>query len=402
MKKNYKLIAVVLFIIGAAYLLFAKDNTVIKFKKIPTEAFDDTLIEIDLTKEHRENYDFGDAFEIIDIIPLKRTQRESRLTKVDKIVSYGSKYIISDPELKAITVFDKTGDYHQRIGAFGEDSSQYLDITDFLFDQTDRSIKVYSSASRGILTYDINGKFRSYVEVPFFGYKFAKQSSGFLFFMNNNFNEESGYNNIVQVNNFGKVTGKAFHTTSTLRPAISFSGALTGSDDDILSSMPFNDTIFKITNQGYYPKYVFNFGHCAFRNFETVPLDRLNAEMMNHCFLEDGFIEKENILSFSFSDLKRRKTLLGYHFKDRNITITSDMFIEKSLIWFLSRPKLIEGDNIYSIFNTQLFSAQPDRKKIVKNIYNYSPKLAAVLDTLNIRSEHNPILVCYRKRRLQN
>jgi hypothetical protein len=119
--------------------------------------------------------------------------------------------------------------------------------------------------------------------------------------------------------------------------------------------------------------------------------------MMRHCFLEDGFIEHDQVLSFSFSDLKRRKTLLGYHFKDENKTITSDMFVEGSLIWFLGRPKLIDGDRIYSVFNTQLLLSQPERNKIVNSIRKDSPKLAAILDTLSTRNEHNPILVCYKK-----
>lgn len=397
MRNTYKLLAAIFFVAGTTYYLLAEKKSAKKFEQIPATSANDSTIRIDLTKENRGNYGFSDAFEIIDVVPLRKTRPESRLTKIDKLFTHNSKYIVTDPEMKIISVFSPSGHYERRIGSFGEDSSQYLDITDCLLDAKENRIQVYSSASRGIISYELDGRFMSYLAIPFFGYKFAKLPSGHIFFMNNNFNEETGYNNIIQVDINGKVVGKAFHTTPSLRPAISFSGSLDGFREGILSSMPFNDTIFKIADQRYYPKYIFNLGQCAFRDFETVPLNRLNAEMMHHCFVEDGFIEHDQVLSFSFSDLKRRKTLLGYHFRDENKTITSDMFVEGSLIWFLGRPKLIDGDRIYSVFNTQLLLSQPERNKIVNSIRKDSPKLAAILDTLSTRNEHNPILVCYKK-----
>lgn len=382
---------------GAAYFLFAGKKSIKEFEAIHPAAANDTAVTINLTKENTDGWSFSDAFKIIEIIPLKKSQPGSRLTKIDKIFSYNSKYIITDTEMKSISVFSHAGDFERSIGSFGEDSAQFLDITDCSFDLGSEQIQVYSSASRGIITYDFSGKYLSYLEIPFFGYRFAKHSSGYLFFMNNNFNEETGYNNIVQVDHNGTVIGKAFHTTNVMRPAISFSGFLGGTQGSILSSMPFSDTIFKITEQRYYPKYIFNLGNCAFRNFETLPMNRLNSEMMNHCFVEDGFIDSGHILSFSFSDLKRRKTLLGYHFKDKNITITSDMFADGSLIWFLGRPKLIDGENLYSVFNTQLFLAQADRKKISTSIKEYSPELAVMLDSMSARREYNPILIRYKR-----
>ena len=112
-------------------------------------------IEIDPKQEH--DISINDIFNSINLIPLE-TKKECIIGKIGKIIYYENEYYISDKMSKDILMFDKNGNYKNRIGKIGRGPGEYIALQDFEINTKTGNIEVLSIAPSRLIEYNKSGE----------------------------------------------------------------------------------------------------------------------------------------------------------------------------------------------------------------------------------------------------
>ncbi|MFC3415630.1 6-bladed beta-propeller [Algoriphagus hitonicola] len=98
-------------------------------------------VSINLESPHTEN--LNDVFSEFGIIPLE-LHPEAQLVEIDKLLVTDSHYFVLDRSSAVIFVFDKKGEFSNKLDAFGEGPGEYLAISDFNINPFNGNLEVLS------------------------------------------------------------------------------------------------------------------------------------------------------------------------------------------------------------------------------------------------------------------
>jgi len=158
------------------------------------------VIEVDFNSAKGK---YEDYFLYRSFITLETTE-ESLVQWIDKVEFYNDTIFVLDSRQSIVFVFDSTGKYISKIDRKGRSGEEYLSVSDFFIDGSNR-IYVYDGRQGVLILYDFKGLCINRIEVEK-GYSFTKlPDNNWLFYLGNGFaidGEDTFYNILVYNENF--------------------------------------------------------------------------------------------------------------------------------------------------------------------------------------------------------
>lgn len=244
------------------FLLFGCNNNVeiterVNFKNInglnEVEA-DWFLDDIELSK-YRDNYNID-----VEYIQLE-TSSACLIGKIDKIYQYDDKLIILDKDgSNSLFIFDIDGKFINKIGARGKGKGEYLIVSDFDMNETEKYIYLYDNILGKIIVYTFDNEFVREIRIPFNSPRFLYLNNSFCFNTNKYPNLDKYKYHIIITDMNGSVIDKIipFNSldieTKAYVPFVGMCANRKVSDKSILFSCVFKSDICCINKDG-----VFNF-----------------------------------------------------------------------------------------------------------------------------------------------
>lgn len=212
------------------------------------------------------------------------TSNDNLIGNVDKVV-FASNYIfILDKSItRSIFRFDLAGNYLGKINKIGKGPGEYIKIRDFLVDTIKKTIEVYEPQQRKIIVYDYEGNFKTFLPIGLLFSNFEKLNDKYVLhtnkMINSHKNKPLNYSLLI-VNNSGELDSRYFPFDPKLKTNnVSYDVLKVITKDDsgnIYISKLLNDSIFLISNNHLFPKYVFNYGKYQMpSNYNILPSDEL-------------------------------------------------------------------------------------------------------------------------------
>lgn len=114
-------------------------------------------VDIELALEHSEVFDINEHVSSIQYIPLE-TNEDCLLGEIRKVVRKEGYIFISDADGR-LFLFDSSGEFIRRIGTTGRAPHEYLNMTDFVVN--DSLTNVYINTLGYLYNYDLDGSFKA-------------------------------------------------------------------------------------------------------------------------------------------------------------------------------------------------------------------------------------------------
>ncbi len=116
------------------------------------------IVDIDNADQKKSLY-FSDLFTDYKVVALE-TKEECLIGKIDHVRSYKDKFYILDSKIgRGIFVFNKNGDFINKIGVEGKGIGEYIKLDDFSIDCRNDQIAVLSKVFRKIIFYSLEGEY---------------------------------------------------------------------------------------------------------------------------------------------------------------------------------------------------------------------------------------------------
>lgn len=256
-----------------------------------------------------------DLIKIDKVIALDSLPFGLILSEISKVIFHQNHYYILDKKFSNLLIFDSKGKFISKVGRLGMGPGEYQNINDF--DIVKNRVIVYSNDSMSLLDYDLMGKYIRKRKVPFFASHFTILDNDFLAFYIN-FNPSEEVYNLFITDADLNIVEKRFPYYKKQYMGIEFSGFTKKSSTLNLFSVGLSDSVYHIENdKSLSLKYVFDF-----EKFKLLEEDRINHQKfmmngINYSFLEDGFIENNDVLMYNFQHKSKLHT--GIYFKETKL-----------------------------------------------------------------------------------
>lgn len=122
-----------------------------------------TTISVDLEKDQKVF--FSDLFSHIELIPLE-TNEQSLIREIRKLIISADVFYIFDYNQAEILRFDANGKYLNKISSRGLGPEEYVNISDFEIDKSNKTISLLSAVNNSMYEYDINGNYICKYKLP--------------------------------------------------------------------------------------------------------------------------------------------------------------------------------------------------------------------------------------------
>ena len=294
---------VIVFLLFLSLLSCKEDNTE-DFSKLENETCKKSNVyNINLLRDAKSKLNISEYFSVESVIKLESDSIHS-IAKISEIFFLNESFYIVDRRFDLLYVFDLYGKFKFQIGAVGNGPGEYLNISSVSLSEKKDKIIIYSSESRKLLSFSTEGEFIGSKSLDIFGYNFViNDSKEYVFYINYNLSDLSGYNNILITDSNGNINDTAFPFSEKRDIfSIASSGILIQNHNrEILFSEPYSDTIYTYKNRQFCPRYSFNFGD------SKVPKKIYNNRVsfmgaaINYMHLRPDIIETNNWLLTGFT-----------------------------------------------------------------------------------------------------
>jgi hypothetical protein len=170
-------------------------------------------------------------------------------------------YVLDKEKANALFVFDRKGKFIQRIGRDGKGPGEHLRIWDFNINYLNAQIELLDVDLKKIIVFDFKGKFKKEISLPILGISLINMDKdAYGVYISNSPQKQKRYNYYL-INNKSKIINTAFpysQKADHINWKLYFN--FYRIDNDICLNMPFNDTIYRISKDGFERKYIFEFG----------------------------------------------------------------------------------------------------------------------------------------------
>ena len=356
------------------------------------------VIEVDLSSKMGK---YEDYFQYRSFIALETTE-ESLVQWVDKIEFYNDTIFILDSRQAIVLVFDGTGKYISKIDRKGRSGEEYLSLSDFFIDGSNR-IYVYDGTQGVVILYDFQGLFINRIEIEK-GYSFTKlPDNNWLLYLGNGFaidGEDTFYNTLVYDENFTLID-RALPFNQHMQGLKHTSGSV----KSVISNYDSTTYILPLLSNYIYSYSPVNSRvECSYKVvFKNKQNEIVNAKMKpkeiedNLRKMGEGLIPSRinnfykigNSIFFRFS-YSRQGWFCFYEESNQLAILCNFTFDENGLLFnpvnYFSNKK---GKEIVSIVDGDTFTTC---KKLDKNS---NPIIHSINESINGIDDPNPILVFY-------
>gem|GEM_PF-3376712 len=268
---------------------------------------DGNVIEVGLTNlKMTKVLAYSEIFDSVRFIPLQ-TKNAQLIGKIDKIISYKGRFFVLDQwESKTVLEFDGSGHFLRQIGNFGKGPGEYDRPSDISIDRSHQNIVVYVRSRKSLLYFDFEGRFIKENKIGLFFKNFEILANGQIgIFKDYDINEpyKDGQLNFLVLSESNKIEYSSFPFDPDFDRGSGLNFFLSYSEDELLVSPSYSNTIYSFRHNKLIPKYVFNFGenniHNGLIRKENDSQFFKNLAQSNYAFI-DSFIEFPDYLIFSF------------------------------------------------------------------------------------------------------
>jgi hypothetical protein len=241
--------------------------------------------------------------EIVDTIiyvPLECNE-QCIIGTVNQIISTGDGYLILDSyNSKSIYLFDLGGKFVRKYGTPGRGPGEYLAPGYISYDYSKDVVSVYDEEQRKIIQYHLDGNLYEETKInlycPFFA---SLNDEKYVFFAdyhtNKKYNSKDSLYNVFISDSEYKVIQKGLPFSDKTRPNIpmgSSFGFSSFNNDSVFLTIPYDNTVYNITNNSIWSNYKLDFGKSNipdsfFNEFLENPDE--NAQAANNFLKENGY-----------------------------------------------------------------------------------------------------------------
>ena len=215
------------------------------------EGFDLDTVVVHVDKPIQKNV--KDYFSQLEIIPLE-TNKESAIGQIDRIIMDNDLLYILDRARGAILIFNKEGDFLQKIERRGRGPEEYISLLDFSLNRNSGRLSVLTDIPAGIKRYDPNGRFINSEELSVYFKEITNNKGQDVLFNTRKQNEDHHY---LWFKNGTSYTKKVpFEKTNDIYPH----GPLIVESQYLCFTRRYDHVIMKIENEDAVPVYYLDFG----------------------------------------------------------------------------------------------------------------------------------------------
>lgn len=365
----------------------------------------DNLSKADIAIEVKRNAQihFSDIFEQVEYIPLETTDT-CLVGTVERLRIFDDKVcILCD---KSLLIFNiQNGKSELKLSKLGSAPEEYQSVYDVYIDKKESCIELLDMNGKKIQKYDMSGKFKSSLSLPFMSFSFTKQKKSNYWFYNNNLISDKTNSKVIHYDADNK---RVINQYFPINPHLSeFFFVMEGNNftnqkDGILFFACPSDTIYSLKEK---PRiaYTFNLGRHRIpdefynRKFSDIMDFSKQANKREYVYFINNFSANNEYLLLSFLldkeyfwnlyDIEQQTNYTGNILED-DIHKLSDFPIENPNTLFA-----INKECLYFLISASQFIETTKKNK------SYSQYVREK----NISEEHNPILVkCRFKKKVSN
>ncbi|MGS2741687.1 6-bladed beta-propeller [Sinomicrobium sp. M5D2P17] len=356
------------------------------------EDYNSYIIDVSKTKNHKN---FRKKIEEITFIPLE-TNDVSLLAEVTEVTLYKNKFYVLDKRYSSLKVFNKLGKYINSIGALGHGPGEFTTLWDFELDPESEKLLLLGHNEKAVFEYDLEGDYIKTIRNNLWASTFVKTDDFWFYYINHNDNSLTGKNNLIVLDNSGKIKDRLFPFSKDLNIMLGDEGIMFENNEGFLYSSALSDTIFQLhPDREMYPKYIFDFGENALPEEARNSINKLQEVQLEHSFLQKYFVESKDMIVFTYFDKGKRVTAFCH--KENNLNSNkniSPVQIDFPIAFGLP-VGLTDSNKIISFIEVEWFLNWLENGKIsMDDLKRDYPDLYNIIPTLE--STDNPILVTYK------
>lgn len=364
-----------------------------------------TTIAIDLNRE-LQSIHATDLIKEVTIIHLADQNATSHalIGEVNEIITYEDLiYLLDLKNEQSVFIYDKSGNFINRISAEGKAPNEYVQLVDILINPDDRTLNLISGIDKKMLVYDLDGNDLNGIKnLPKSFRRLSKTEEGFVGFMGN-VSDASGHSKNVWLlgEELGAETGyfeidPGFESyyRSAISPFSTFNDRLY-----YIQMLDYN--IYTVDKDTVHIAYTFDFGTKSWPS-DINSLTKIDAmpiiEKMG--YVQD-FYDFQETDSYLISEiLLNGQKVLGLLDKRNNESfgVTLDPYEDK---YFFSFGQIVgmDEDAIYTLidamFIKRILAGKDDYNDFESKYPEQIKRLRELFDGLDIRDDSNPFLVTY-------
>lgn len=350
----------------------------------------ETIIEIPPLLEDKM-LDLG-KISSVQFIPLE-TKEGVIVESIDEIKVGEDRIYIFDKEQESIFIFDRVGNYINKISKKGRGPDEYNYIVDFGVYEATKEIEIYDH--RRLILYDMDGNFLSSRRVPFFAGSFIKIENGYVFFADNHCND--GFcDNLIFCDNDLNLKSTSLPIQDNFRDINFSEGRRLMKVDGDVKVITYDDCIYTLSASSIINKEkpVFE-GSAISKEFYKQKFTSLNDFVMKLLTNPDGgFINnyKENKIYTYFGMYKKGASYSYIYNKHTGFEI-SYRGIESEL---LSKGVMeLHEDKLYT-YAPAIFLVE--KMGILSELNQFDQKMLKTNEKklLNVKETDNPVIITYK------
>ena len=374
-----------------------KKNTIL----LSRDTHPTTVIAIDPTQTP-ESFNLSEVADSAFIIPLE-TRDECLIDGISWTQVTDDRIFISGGEnsLFPVYVFNKTGQFLNRIGVRGRGPGELISPQGFTVDAAKKEVDLYDDALRKHFIFDYNGVFLRDVKNNIYCVDHARVEGDinayFSCFQTNTPEADGNNYEVIVADKSGKRIGLAFPYTSDRYAdgCISIPFNFSSHNESLYFFKTFNDTIYSITPTSISPRFIFDFG--KYGAPKDIWTSKYSAEqrlkLSNDPNIISGpfdFIHVGNNLYFNF--IYGRFGYTAFYNLSSGKLIASTI-VENDLNGLLLLD-VVGNDDQYIYFSLRPNILKMYRDDLLNRGKTPSQQLSSLVEKYNESS--NPLLLCIR------
>ena len=205
--------------------------------------------------KHEKISEYCKDYKIITL----ETSSKCLIKNITRLVPYNNRLYIFDKDLNTVFIFSDTGKYITKIHKIGKGPQEYLQLTDFTIDKENSELILSADRPYKFLYYNLDGEYIDEKRQKTFFMNISNTKDKLVFY--NKFIKKGTQNFKIWMQNKNKKKVDKyipFDDPRNLGVGTGYSSLIKSMD--IYLTEPFNDTVYKITNEGAFPAYYIDFG----------------------------------------------------------------------------------------------------------------------------------------------
>ena len=357
-------------------------------------------IKIEIAKSSKIH--FSNIFEQVEYIPLETTD-SSLVGIVERLRIFDNKVcLLSD---KSLTLFNmQNGHTELQLSKLGNGPEDYQSLYDTYIDQKTGVIELLDMNGKKIKKYDLNGRYKSSLSLPFMSFSFTKRGESDYWFYNNNLVSDKTTKVIHFDATKGEIINEHFPIDSDLSNfffVVEGNNFVNREEGVFFFSCPSQNIYFMNNKLSAQIAYVLDFGKHAVpeefykHKFSDIMEFSIEANKREYIYFVNNFsLNKEHILLSFFLD---KKCFWSIHTIPNDVNHTGNILEDD-----INSLSQINVDNLNTLFamdeDALYFLISPEQFiEMCKDNNEFSKMLI----NHNITEESNPLLVkCTFKKKI--